>query len=210
MLIEITFVFVWAVSFEKGNGRKRIFYENGAAYEGEMKNNRFNGERVVFLTLWDKISNVFGLPGNVVYISSDGSYFNGTFVDNMRCGKGLFNAKNSGHYTTRNFNHARRCPTLFSSVHWALIFYFCPIADNYCGNQTFDMHDWRRNNSGAQYEGLWENDEPHEKCKIDFLNGDSYAGSVCEPGATFHGQGRYVWADGRSFEGDWKLGKLDG
>jgi hypothetical protein len=51
MLIEITFVFVWAVSFEKGNGRKRIFYENGAAYEGEMKNNRFNGERVVFLTL---------------------------------------------------------------------------------------------------------------------------------------------------------------
>ena len=46
---------VWAVSFEKGNGRKRIFYENGAAFEGDMKNNRFNGVHKVSLILYDKI-----------------------------------------------------------------------------------------------------------------------------------------------------------
>ena len=60
---------------------------------------------------------------------------------------------------------------------------------------------------GQKYEGMWQLDEMQGQGKMIYSEaGESYEGDFMH--SQYHGFGRYTWADGCSYEGEFNRGKV--
>lgn len=235
----------------KRTGFGSYHYPNGLVYHGEWLNDKRYGKGRVTLLNGDIIEcswddNKMLLPITIIYqngnrydgicdnnldpsevgkmIYSDGTIYEGEWLNGKRHGKGNFITKEKTMISCFWYNDE---PCYYQHITY-------PNGDIYFGNcsnmepngygsmiyhnNTLYKGMWsngKRNGKGSlyingnMYHCIWNNDEPTNPFKISFSNGNKYHGE-CNIDLKPHGSGSMKYADGSIYIGSWVNGKRHG
>lgn len=163
------------------DGYGKSTYVNGNVYEGEFKNNSYNGfgnytsaDEWSYSGEWkDNMSNGYG---KCIY--ADGGIYEGEWVDGQRLGWGKISIANGDTYEGEFANNT------------------------YNGTGTYTSAD------GWIYVGEWVDGKMEGQGKRSYENGTTYEREF--KNNSYNGFGNYTSADGWSYSGEWADGKMSG
>ncbi|OMJ65703.1 hypothetical protein SteCoe_37759 [Stentor coeruleus] len=162
--------------------RGSVEMENGAIYAGEWnKNNQRHGK------------------GKQVW--SDGSMYEGYWINDKACGRGRLIHANGDVYEGEWKN---------DKAHGKGIYIHSDGA-RYEGYWEQDKQHGKGIEvwpDGARYEGMYVNGQKHGFGKFEWADGSIYEGIFTDN--NIHGVGTYLWSDERKYIGDWKNNKMHG
>ncbi len=188
----------------EGEGKGRMFYENGNLYEGMWK----NGKREGYGQMWYFDKDFYKGHwkdgkregyGEMKY--SDGDIYQGYWKNNKQEGEGSYSFKDGDCYSG-NWRRGK-------------MFGKGKVIYKDGGVYEGQMKDLDRHGEGVLVlnnkdvvKGSWKKDILQLPVKIDYANGDKYAGDVSKKGFQREGYGALISKDGIILDGVWKLDKL--
>lgn len=215
------------VSHSKPNGFGRLFYKNGAEYEGEWKDGEWEGIGQ-YIARNDTITSEWKqgkANGNTVLASGDYQY-EGQFIDDLPNGIGsLYNTNPESQYVYsgewRNGLRQGYGDAVYSNGdsyygEWSDDKYHGVGRYRYANGDVYDG-DWEDNlpsgkgqyfSDSFKYGGEWLQGWIHGFGRMDFSNGDIYEGYFCEGKKC--GQGLYQFANGNVYEGEFFDDQING
>ena len=172
--------------FVKGNWKDGIFYKGriygkNMIYEGEIKDNQYNGKGKLIDTKKNEI-------------------YEGNFKNNQKHGEGVLTFSDKSKYIG-NFENDE-----FSEGELKWI-----NGDNYKGNfkdGIFNGYGNIKINNGSEYEGNFLNGLYNGRGVFKWKNGDSYDGDYSY--GIKEGKGKYTFNDKNSYDGQWYSNKPHG
>ncbi len=160
--------------------QSKIEYSNGDVYIGDINIIYRNGKgTLTYATTKDKYEGEFKddiINGFGKYTYSDGSYFEGNFVNGVKQGYGKFVVVKDG----------------------------VPTGEEFSGQYVNDMLNGQGEYVSADgsysYVGNFVNDVQNGSGKCTYANGDTYIGNFLNNQR--HGYGVYTWVNGESYAGN--------
>ena len=156
-------------------------YDNGDSYEGELFDNKRDGQGTYTWKDGDKYVGDFidnQRTGKGTFYWVDGERYEGEFLNGNRHGRGIYFFKNGNRYEG-DFREGKRT-----------------------GRGTFQWAD------GDRYEGEFIDGDRTGKGSYYWKSGSHYDGDFIKGSRT--GKGSYYWADGDRYEGDFCKEKIHG
>lgn len=162
------------------------------------------------------------LLGRIIY--PNGDYYEGSFADGIRSGKGRFETYEAKIVFTGDWENDMRQGYGLEIFEDGSRYEGAFQADSKTGKGTFQWKDGSSYTGefvegrlegfgiyvwfdGRRYEGCWRNGKMHGKGKFTYRDGVCYEGEYLDDKK--HGYGVYVW-EGRKYEGEWFQGKMHG
>ena len=165
----------------KANKKGKVVFANKDCYEGELKDDNFEGYGILTDHLGNESKGDWKnnmKNGDFMEIYVDGSSYEGPFVDNQKEGFGLFKWNDGSFYRG-----------IFQN-------------DNINGKGRLE---WPNNRS---YEGEWLDGKMHGNGKLIYEDGNLYVGEFKDDMRCGHGD--FTWADGKRYIGPWTDNKQNG
>ena len=166
---------------QKFEGEGTYFFTDGGKYVGEWKDGERNGKGILYDGKKVRYTGEWRdglLHGQGTYHFSEGGRYEGSWVKGMKEGIGTLYYKDGNTYTGRWANDMRS------------------------GKGTLAFSD------GSQYTGDWKDNQKSGRGTYYFNGGDKYVGEWKDN--MMHGEGIYYFESGHYYSGEWKNGKRSG
>ena len=235
-MIEFNKIFEQKIKSEKNKKTKNILLKNKNKYEEIVKNsinsplinNNLNEIKILFLQNNDfylgLISSQDNLPKKGFLYSFEGNYYEGTFVNGKKDGKGIVIYKNGAKYEGELKNNLHNGVGKLTQLDGEIFIgewkegkingngvRYHSNGDVYSGHYINNSRDGTGKyifSNGDSYEGKWKNGKANGKGIYKFKNGNIYEGNF--ENNNFCGQGCFKNKKGEIYFGEFKNGVLDG
>ena len=160
---------------------KRIEYDGGDVYEGEI----LNGKR----------------HGHGTYTWSDGSFYDGEWKDGNENGHGIRKYINVGVYDGEWKDG-------YENGHGIMKYINGDVYDGEWKDGNENGHGTMTYANGDRYDGEWKDGYENGHGTMTYANGDRYDGEWKD--GYENGHGMLTFANGNSYDGDWVNGEMNG
>ena len=233
---EFNKLFEKKISKEKNSNIQNNLLKNKKKYEELVKksinyplfNESFDEIKMLFLPNNDFyigiISPQNNLPQKGILYSSDGNYYEGTFLNGKKDGKGIIIYKNGAKYEGELKNNLHNGVGKLSQLDGEIFIgewkdgkingngiRYHNNGDIYSGHYINSIRDGTGKyifSNGDSYEGKWKNGKANGKGIYKFKNGNIYEGNF--ENNNFSGQGCFKKKKGDIYIGEFKNGVLNG
>ena len=231
---EFNKLFEQKISKEKNLNIRTILLKNKQKYEEIIKNSinyplfneSFDEIKMIFLPNYDFYIGIIqnNLPQKGILYSSDGNYYEGTFLNGKKDGKGIIIYKNGAKYEGELKNNLHNGVGKLSQLDGEIFIgewkegkingngiRYHNNGDIYSGHYINSIRDGTGKyifSNGDSYEGKWKNGKANGKGIYKFKNGNIYEGNF--ENNIFCGQGCFKKKKGDIYIGEFKNGVLNG